>query len=407
MPQPTIVFRQSVIGNALALALFALPASAHWTYRVLYTFTDGQDGGDPYAGVIMDKEGNLYGTTVYFGDNACSYFGETGCGTVYKIAPDGTETTLHAFTGGSDGANPYGGLVMDKAGNLYGTTSYGGGSGDCYGAGCGTVFRLAPDGTETVLHAFAGGADGSTPAAGLIFDRAGNLFGTTVSGGGSSTNCEIEPAGCGTVFRIAPDGTETVLYAFQGGNDGGLPYAGVIGDRAGNLYGTTVDNTVYRLAPDGTETVLHLFDWEDGSEPYGGVIMDAAGNLYGTTAWGGSVEGTAFRLAADDTLTTLHNFTDEPDGANPYGGLVMDGHGNLYGTTNEGGRTCGFFGSTCGIIFRLAPDGTETVLHTFDRKKGDGLSPYAGLIMDKMGNLYGTTYWSTRSGGGTVFEIAK
>jgi uncharacterized repeat protein (TIGR03803 family) len=391
----------------LALAVLA-PSGAEAGYRVLYTFKDGADGGDPYAGLIMDAKGNIYGATVYFGDSSCSYFGETGCGTVFRIAPDGKETTLHTFTGGSDGANPYGGLVMDKAGNLYGTTFYGGGAGgdDCYNAGCGTVYRIAPDGSETVLHAFAGGSDGSTPASALIMDKAGDLYGTTVSGG-AAVDCEIQPSGCGTVFKITPAGAETVLYAFQGGSDGGLPYAGLIQDKSGNIYGATVDDTIFKLAPDGSETVLHLFDGKDGSEPYGGLIMDAAGDLYGTTAWGGLVEGTAFELSPDGTLTTLHNFTDQPDGALPYGGLAMDKTGDLYGTTNQGGKKCGFYGSTCGIVFKLAPDGSETVLHSFDRRRGDGLSPYAGLIMDKKGNLYGATYWSERSGGGTVFEITR
>jgi uncharacterized repeat protein (TIGR03803 family) len=259
-----------------------------------------------------------------------------------------------------------------------------------------------------VLHAFAGGNDGSTPTAGLVRDKSGNLYGTTFSGGSQASS--------GTVYKLARDGTETVLYAFQGGSDGGNPYAGLIMDKAGNLYGTTEYSgsgncisgcgVVFKVAPGGTETVLHAFDYSDGSYPVAGVIMDKAGNLYGTTACGGSVEGTAFKLARDGTETVLHNFTDRPDGANPYGSLVMDKSGNLYGTTFQGGEECGNYGSSCGAVFKIAPDGTETVIHAFHKLKGDGILPFAGLITDGKGNLYGTTTALTwQSATGTIFEL--
>ncbi|HEY3778600.1 MAG TPA: choice-of-anchor tandem repeat GloVer-containing protein [Rhizomicrobium sp.] len=394
-----------VLSTFLALAALALPGSSQAKFRVLYTFKGGSDGSGPVASLIRDAAGNLYGTT--------EYGGTSGFGTVFRFAPDGTETVLYSFAGGEDGAYPAAALIMDGSGNFYGTT-VGGGNGGCEGEGCGTVFKLAPDGTETVLHAFAGGSDGSGPAAGLIMDISGDLYGTTAAGGG--TGCYSY--GCGTVFKLAPDGAETVLYAFQGGSDGGNPSAGLIADKSGNLYGTTQyggtggivsAGTVFEVTPDGQEKVLWDFcskdSCEDGEFPVAGLIRDKAGNLYGTTTWGGIV-GTAFKLAPDGTLATLHGFTDDPDGANPFGGLVMDKAGNLYGTTESGGKECGDYGSSCGIVFRIAPDGTETVLHAFRKGKGDGILPQAGLVKDGRGNLYGTTPTLTwHSGGGTIFEI--
>ena len=305
------------------MAVLAAPGSSHAAFRLLYTFKGGTDGAGPEAGLILDKAGNLYGTTVG-GGTGCS---SGGCGTVFRLAPDGSETVLYSFAGGTDGAYPEAGLIRDGSGNFYGTTNGGGNSG-CDGEGCGTVFGLAPDGTETVLHVFAGGtSDGSIPVAGLIMDKSRNLYGATVSGG-SDANCYYL-TGCGTVFKLAPDGIETVLYAFEGGSDGGNPYGGLIVDKSGNLFGTTEyggtggivsAGTVFEVTPDGHETVLWNFcseqSCEDGEFPLAGLIRDKAGNLYGTTAWGG-VTGAAFKLAPDGTLATLHTFTDVPDGANP------------------------------------------------------------------------------------------
>jgi uncharacterized repeat protein (TIGR03803 family) len=393
----------------LVVTALALPGSSDAKFRVLYTFKGGSDGSGPEAGLIADNAGNLYGTTVGGGAH--------GYGTVFRLAPDGTETVLYSFAGGKDGAYPQAGLIMDGSGNFYGTT-YSGGTDGCEGYGCGTVFKLAPGGTETVLHTFcekSGCADGSTPAAGLIMDTSGNLYGTTVTGG-SDADCYYL-TGCGTVFRLAADGTETVLYAFQGGSDGGNPYAGVIIDKSGNLYGTTEyggtggivsAGTVFEVTPDGQEKVLWNFcslsSCDDGEFPAAGLIRDNAGNLYGTAAWGG-IMGTVFKLAPDGTFTKLHGFSDVPDGANPYAGLTMDKAGNLYGTTEAGGKKCGNYGSSCGIVFKIAPDGTETVLHAFNKRKGDGILPAAGLVKNGK-SLYGTTsmiQW--RSGGGTIFKI--
>jgi len=331
----------SKFGCGLALALLIPVGGAHAKSRetVLYSFTGEADGGNPFAGLIEDKSGNLYGTTVEGGaDND---------GTVFELAADGTETALWSFTG-ADGSYPEGGLIMGKKGKLYGTTSSGGANGD------GTVFELAPNGTETVLWSFTG-ADGSGPRAGLIMDKKGKLYGTT-SGGGTGCN----DVGCGTVFKLAPDGTETVLYSFcpqPGCTDGVLPSAGLIMDKSGNLYGTAEadgaggDGTVFELAPDGTETTLWSFTGADGAESEAGLIMDKKGKLYGTTLFGGANDfGTVFAVAPDGTETVLYSFDSAVNGADgfePYAGVIEDKSGNLYGTTYGGGADGG------GTVFKI------------------------------------------------------
>jgi uncharacterized repeat protein (TIGR03803 family) len=393
------------------------------SFSVLYYFKgpDAGDGYSPHAGLVQDTAGNFYGTTLFGGDT-CR---RSGCGAVYKLAPDGTETLLYSFGHGeTDGFLPFGDLVFDKQGNLYGTTK-GGGEG---GTGSGTVFELTPNGTETTIQSF-GGYDGAYPFAGLVMHK-GNLYGTT-SVGGSGSNCYQGQSGCGTVFELSQsDGTwiETVLYNFQGGaSDGAYPEAELVRDNAGNLYGTTVYGggsgcggygcgTVFKIAPDGTETVLHVFSGaNDGAMPLAGLILDGSGNLYGTTWEGGtSQDGIVFELAPDGTETVLHNFLGGNDGRWPLSKLLRTKTGALYGTTFYGGGTgCGGFG--CGTVFKLAPDGTETVLHAFRRT--DGARPRSALIADKSGYIYGTTseggnrHANCRddpgSGCGTVFKLQK
>jgi uncharacterized repeat protein (TIGR03803 family) len=388
----------------LALATFLPPSAAHaQNYKVLYRFQgsdNGPDGAAPDGGLIADEAGNVYGVTLY---------GGTGCGTLFKLAQDGIETVLYAFKGGSDGCSPAGALIEDSAGNLYGTTSAGGGICPAIGGGnsvCGTIFRLAPDGTETVLYAFKGESDGWAPSGGLLSDKHGNLYGATEAGGNYTDACGM--SGCGTVFKLAPHGKKTILHNFTGDADGESPVAPLIADKAGDLYGMTygpnpvtceVDcGTVFKIAPDGTETVLydfcHLMYCADGSGPAGGLLADSAGNLYGTTSDAG-FEGNVFMLAPDGTETVLHHFQG-PDGAEPAGSLISDRQGNLYGATYIGGSGCGRFVG-CGTIFKLAPDGTETVLYGFQKKNGDGHGPNGGLISIN-GYLYGTTL----SGGGNI-----
>jgi len=384
----------------IAAGSLAGPGAAAAHFGIIYSFPGGRDGSFPHAGVISDEAGNLYGTT-YDGGEKCSPF---GCGTVFRIAPDGTETLLHTFAGGRDGASPWDRMIRDKAGNLYGTTISGGKAGCSGSGGCGTVFRIAPDGTETVLHAFAGGRDGQFPYAGLARDAKGNLYGTTEFGGTGYYGC-TEGFGSGTIFKITPGGKEEVLHAFTGSPDGCLPYSQLIMDSAGNLYGTTAYGgssdcpplscgTVFKLAPDGTETVLYSFgDAPDGEIPESRLTLDSDGNLYGTTVYGGAAgAGAVFMVAADGTEKVLYSFCAKAncaDGAFPYAGVHKDWKGDLYGTTGYGGNTSCADGNGCGLVFSLAPDGAETIIHAF-RGGSDGNFPVGDLIKDTVGHLYGT-----------------
>jgi uncharacterized repeat protein (TIGR03803 family) len=369
------------------------------TFTVLYTFTGGADGEFPSASPIRDWAGNLYSTTVNGGDDlSCSYSGIPGCGVVFKLDPTGKETVLYTFTGGADGGVPSG-LIRDREGNLYGTTLGGGSS----SLAAGTVFKVDNTGHETVLHSFcsaANCADGNTPNAGVIRDEEGNLYGTTIGGG---EFC-IEQSGCGVVFKLDRAGQETVLYNFcpNGyGNctDGSAPSSGLIRDAVGNLYGTTLgggangDGTVFKLDPTGRETVLHSFaGGADGSYVVAGLILDEEGNLYGTTAGGGSGGGgTVFKVDPAGKEKVLYSFTGGTDGGWP-NGLIRDEQGNLYGTTLFGGLApasspCGV--SFCGVVFKLEPTGKETVLYSFTGG-ADGANPSAALLRDFAGNLYGT-----------------
>ena len=336
--------------------------------------------------------------------------------TTASIKAMGQEQVLHAFNG-RDGGLSGTGLIFDAAGNLYGSTGGGGRYTRSCSAGCGVVFKLSPGAngwTETVLHYF-NGTDGFGPS-GVIFDAVGNLYGTT-SGGGRF--------GCGNVFKLSPgtngEWTEIVLHSFNNTN-GDVPSGGVIFDAPGNLYGVTqygakgVGN-VFKLTPgaDGkwTETVLHSFYNVRAASPSGSLVFDSAGSLYGTASAGGRFLrscpgngcGSVFRLAPAAngkwTYNVLREF-DSTDGATPYAGLILDAVGNLYGTTVQGGE----YGS--GVVFKLSPGAhgkwTETVLHSFDNNDGKG--PFSGsLIFDAAGNLYGTTFEGGEYGFGTVFKL--
>jgi uncharacterized repeat protein (TIGR03803 family) len=268
------------------------PNGTNSTETVLFGFTQG-DGAQPWAGLVIDASGNFYGTTQSGGTaSQGSVFG-----TVFEMTQNGTETVLHTFAGGlnvgaTDGANPYSRLVMDASGNLYGTTYFGGAN------GVGTVFEIAPNGTETILHTFGSGTDGVNPRAGLVMDASGKLYGTTANGGA---------IGGGIVFEITPNGTsstETVLHSFGSSSDGKDPVAGLVMDASGNLYGTTANGgaigvgTVFKITPNGTETVLYSFaGGADGATPVADLVMDASGNLYGTTQTGGTHgRGTVFKI---------------------------------------------------------------------------------------------------------------
>jgi uncharacterized repeat protein (TIGR03803 family) len=300
------------------------PSAQGQTYKVFYSFPKETNGMRP-EGVIRDVAGNLYGTTLY---------GGTGNGAVFKLDTTGQETVLYSFKHQPDGAEPLG-VIRDEAGNLYGTTLYGGVG--CTGdAGCGTVYKLDTSGKETVLHRFGRYGDGRFPGAGVIMDAAGNLYGTTSFGG--VLGCGGSGWGCGTIFKVDPSGNETVLYRFKNGADGLSPN-GLIRDAAGNLYGTTEqggansDGTVFKLDATGTLTVLHAFAGADGCLPFSSLIQDAAGNLYGTTALCGDFGlGTVFKLDLTGNETVLYSFPGGVNGSLPYAGVVRDTDGNLYGT---------------------------------------------------------------------------
>jgi uncharacterized repeat protein (TIGR03803 family) len=297
---------------------------------------------------------------------------------------------LYAFQGGKDGETPDAGLIADVKGNLYGTTADGGAD------GVGTVFELAPDGTETVLYAFRGGNDGSFPWAGLTPPNKGMRYGTTYSGG---SDCN-----CGTVFALTADNRESVLHAFQGDQDGAYPTGALVLDAKGKIYGTTGGNTngmIFRFSPAGTKTVLYQFKGgSDGRDPQG-LAMDTKGNLYVTTLFDGADGGgTLVKLYTSGTFIVLHSFGSGTDGTEPYAAPVLDSTGNIYGTTWEGGGAV----CSCGTAFKITPKGKESLLYSF-RGGRDGASPMAPLMVDASGNIYGTTTGGGGYDAGTVFEI--
>jgi uncharacterized repeat protein (TIGR03803 family) len=378
-----------------------------WSESIIYSFASGSDGFTPIGNVIVDASGNLYGTT----NQSAS-----GTGNVFMLSPSGggtwTETTLYAFKGGSDGANPQGGLLLDSAGNILGTTYRGG------AANAGSVFELVSTSgvySESLLFSFPP-TDGARPVGNLVADSAGNLYGTTANGG--IYDCPIVGNGCGSIFKLThlPDGTwqRNIIHNFSGtlNGDGAGPTGGLIFDSAGNLFGTTSNSiygggTAFELSPSGGKWIFHtIYSFSshrnDGNDPIGNLVMDAAGNLYGTTIGGGtgspyncSYCGTVFKLTPTGLSrwkeTIIYNFQGLSDGNLPEAGLALDAAGNLYGTTSEGGIYPGDQG--CGVAFKLAsnPDGTwtQSVVYTF-AGTSDGCGPLAGVVLDSAGNLYGT-----------------
>ena len=341
---------------ALLLTLMVSPAAAQelaapklkWKFKTVYSFTGLADGGEPIGGLIRDREGNLYGTTSVGGSQGASCVPTDGCGVVFKIDRTGDLTTLYTFTGGADGYNTgtTGSLARDSAGNLYGVTSMGANP-TCGGPlfGCGVVYKVDSAGVESVLYTFTGGADGGVPSGTLLRGSDGSLYGTALLGGDSNL---------GTVFKVDATGTETVLYSFPGGTDGARPDGGVIRDESGNFYGTTIEGGTYNA-------------------------------------------GTIFKLSPSGEEKVIYAFTKGSDGAYP-GGLVHDPSGTLYGTASDGG--------CCGVVFKLAhaamdPAWKLTVLYTFTGGADGGFAAGgipAALVRDPAGNLYGTT------GGGGNFN---
>jgi uncharacterized repeat protein (TIGR03803 family) len=396
--------------------IFARAAREHSTsYRVVYAFGATPDGNFP-VGNLIDVAGTLYGTTAR-GGAASSCGARSGYGpggTVFSITLSGTEKVIHSFGGASDGCYPSAGLI-DIAGTLYGTTAEGGNygcgiySGYNYDA-CGTVFSITPDGTEKVLHYFGsyGTGDGDSPTAPLTAVK-GILYGTTSQGGSNICAGSGYPFHCGTVFTIARTGSERLLYDFHSGTNGHYPRAGLIGEGRA-LYGTTYSGgnyscgsdgcgTVFRVTTGGKEKTLHAFGYgNDGRFPNAGLV-EVNGTFYGTTKAGGSYScncGTVFSITPDGTEKVLHSF-DKTDGSEPDASLI-DLNGTLYGTASGGGA----FGK--GTVFSITTTGHQKVLHSFSGGS-DGIAPYAGLL-NVNGTLYGTTSGGFGFDGyGTVFAL--
>jgi uncharacterized repeat protein (TIGR03803 family) len=382
----------------LMLGLAVATPSAHaQTFTTLHLFDTQDDGAFPQGGILLGAHGILYGTT-------------TLPGTVFKIDTKGQESVLRPINGGEGGIHPTGTLIQDAAGNLYGVAEQGSG-------GAGVVYKLSLKGEETTLFSFQGGLDNENPkgpAGGLVMDQTGLIFGAAQFG--SDLRCHI---GCGSIFQLDQGGNLVLLHKFTGGSDGASPIGPFVQDADGNLYGVGQAGgdlacpakflfahagcgVVFKLAKSGELTVLHTFTGgKDGAVPQPGLLLDAAGNLYGATLKGGKKQGgTLFKIAKDGTYTVLHRFGGS-DGINPNGGLVADPAGNLYGTAQVGGD------GEDGTAFQLSPDGTFKLLHTFEGLE-DGAFPLAGLSRDDQGRLYGTTVTDGLIEfvqGGSVFEI--
>ncbi|HTK79464.1 MAG TPA: choice-of-anchor tandem repeat GloVer-containing protein [Rhizomicrobium sp.] len=379
----------ALLSSAFAVSIFASAAQAKPIYKVIHQFT-GASGDGAYS----YSDVNLDNTGNLYGTTHNG--GAHDVGAIYKIAPDGTETLLHSFTVGNNGYNPYGGVTIDEAtGDLYGTTEFGGTS------DAGVIWKLESNGTYTVLHSFDDANDGKQPRWRMIRDGTGNFYGVALFGGGS---------GDGTVFEYKANGRFKLLHTFSGA-EGANPVGRLERDRSGNLFGVTFSGgthnwgTVYEIASNGTFTTLYSFSGgSDGGFPEGGMERDKDGNLYGTTASGGTGYGTVFKLAPDETLTTLYTFTDGSDGGAPFGDLLLS-HGNLYGTTTMGaGGDCQ---NGCGSVFKLNRAGTLRTLYRFTGGTVDGGQADAGLSEGANGILYGATPYYGIDGDGVVFSLTK
>lgn len=365
---------------ALLIGMALIPSARSQTYTesLLYSFTGGSDGSDPYSPLVLDSALNVYGTTVYGGAE--------GAGMAFEISPLGKEIVLANFSyGGLDGGPPGSGLLLIN-GKLFGTTTAGGTFGQ------GVVYQVVSPGKQKVLYNFRGGTDGATPSGALAADAQGNLYGTTANGG---------KWGFGTLFRLAPTGIETIVHNFGNDPDGQFPLNGIIRDSAGNVYGTTSSGgkfgwgTIFRISASGQESIL--FSFANFVAPTT-VVRDSAGNLYGTTTIGGSAGyGTVYKLDTTGKLTVLHTF-HEGDGEGPYCGVVRDSAGNLYGTTYSGGAF------SFGTVFKVDATGAESILYSF-QVGSDGAQPLGPVVQDSSGNLYGTTKYGGAYGGGAVFKL--
>jgi uncharacterized repeat protein (TIGR03803 family) len=395
---PTFPIRKQIfaLAFALGLATVAISQTQAQSFKVVYNFTGASDGGNPLDGFVADTLGNLFSTT--------SAGGALGNGAVIKFSKAGAESVLYSFAGGTDGANPQAGLLRDKSGNLYGTT-YAGGK-----ENLGTVFMVTAAGAEEVLYSFATGKDAAYPEAGLTIDAQGNLYGTA-SAGGTYNN--------GAVFRLTPPKTgstwkETLLYSFGGtGTDGQAPVASLTLGAAGTLYGTTSTGgeygygTIFQLVRSGAtweETILHNFaDGDDGGIPYGGLIANKAGSLYGAATEGGTGGGgTIFELTPSNGSWTFTVLYSNPGWgiSGSFRNLLLDASGNLYGTTHCDGA------DSAGTVYKLTPASgswTYTSLYSFTGGT-DGLYVYSNPVLLE-GHIYGTTKLGGAHGYGVIWQV--
>jgi uncharacterized repeat protein (TIGR03803 family) len=388
----------------LVTLIFCLPCFAS-PWKAIYDFTGGSDGYLP-SGLVVGKNGYLYGAT--------GGGGTYKAGTVFKISRSGTNTILYNFTGGSDGAGPGNSLAADSQGNFYGTTSGGAGSG-CNGGGCGTIFKVTPKGKLTTLYTFQGPPTDVYSVNGpLALDAQGNIYGT---GDFGANSCNFS-LGCGAVFELSTSGSETILYNFTGAPDGMLPSGPIVISDA-VLYGTTGGggdvscpyNDGYGCGvfysvnlTNGGESVLYTFEAESGASPQG-LLADGKGNFYGDTLQGGTngeYAGTLFKLTPGQSgwsESVLYNFGGTNDGWAPSPGLVLDKAGNIYGTTAASNRS-----NTYGTVFKISSSGEETILHNFTSGNGrgrapGGSNPASGVVSYDSGVLYGTAAQGGNYGG--------
>jgi uncharacterized repeat protein (TIGR03803 family) len=400
-------------GAVVMFALVAMLASGARaaTGKVIYSFAGDNDGEYTDTDLVIDSAGNLYGTSVRGG--------QFGGGTVFRLAPSGNRwihTVLYSFTGGADGGEPYKGVTLDAQGNLYGTAVTGG-MGSCEG-GCGVAYKLTNSGgswSQHVIHYFSGGNDGSGPGAGLTIDSHGNLYGVAPTGGAN---------GLGVIYGLHPDArgnwTFKVIHTFTGGTDGATGSAGRFLLHAGHLYGVATaggangKGVAFELTPSqaggewNLKTIYAFKGQPDAGFPYGGLLLDASGNLYGTTYYDGANNlGSVYQLspaaAGEWTEKVLYSFNGGGDGQNSISNLVSDAAGNLYGTTSEGGAGC-----SCGTIFKLAPGAngtwTESVVHRFNGPP-DGAFVYNGMVADSAGNFYGATVHGGTDDEGAIYKF--
>lgn len=411
--QCSLIVRAFALLMLLCLAAVAARPAQAQTYTIVHAFAAGTDGAVPTP-IIRDSKGNLYGSTRFGGIIDCAL---DTCGTIYQIDSAGNETVLYRFTGGINGSNPVAGLSRDTAGNLYGTTQGNGADG-----GSSVVFKLAPNGDESTLFLAGNTNQGCCLDSPVAVDEQGNIYGMSPYGGEPNCGLNNDGLGCGTLFRLSPAGVFTLLHVFDG-NDGMQPEGGVVLDGKGNLYGTAYFGgelsckypgqfqeaqagcgTVYKLDSTGKFTILHTFTGPgDGSTPLG-LTIDSAGNLYGIAAGGGVIilksdfeygVGTIFKVDTSGQFSVLYTFapcTDPPctqgQVRNPVFGLhlVRDSQGNLYGLEQE--NNCADGG---GCLFRLDTKGNLSVLFNFTYdESGDPYIPM-GLVLGSDGDVYGST----------------